>query len=691
MSNTTTSNTTNSSSNNPLLSNPELPQFSKINPEHVQPAIKQLIETNESNTQAMLDGLTDVSWERLVAASDEWDDVLSKAWSPVSHMNSVVNSDELRDAYNACLPLLSEYSTKLGQNQELFKAYKALSESDEYDALDGPQKMVISNALRDFHLSGVDLPEDKKQRYSELKKQLSELTSKFSENVLDATNAWSKLISDESELAGVPESALGLMKQQAEQREQQGYLLTLDIPVYLPVMTYCENQALREEMYTAFATRASEQGPQAGEFDNSQVMYDILKCRKELAQLLGFSNYAERSIATKMAETTDQVVDFLKDLASKSKPVAQQELAELQAFAKENFDVDALNPWDVGFYGEKLKHARYEISQEQLRPYFPFPKVVAGMFELVQRLYGVEVVEIEEFDRWHEQVHFYEIRKAGEPIARFYLDPYARAKKRGGAWMDECRVRRTKQDGSLQLPVAYLVCNFTPPVGDQPALLTHDEVTTLFHEFGHGLHHMLTQISYSAVSGINGVAWDAVELPSQFMENFCWETEVLDFISGHFETGEPLPKELLDKMLAAKNFQSGMQMVRQLEFSLFDFILHRDYNDETKILDILNQVREEVAVIIPPEWHRFANSFSHIFAGGYAAGYYSYKWAEVLSSDAYSRFEDEGLFNPEVGNAFLTNILEKGGSQAPMDLFVAFRGRKPTVDALLRHSGITSE
>lgn len=690
MSNTTTSNTTNSSSNNPLLSNPELPQFSKINPEHVQPAIKQLIETNESNTQAMLDGLTDVSWERLVAASDEWDDVLSKAWSPVSHMNSVVNSDELRDAYNACLPLLSEYSTKLGQNQELFKAYKALSESDEYDALDGPQKMVISNALRDFHLSGVDLPEDKKQRYSELKKQLSELTSKFSENVLDATNAWSKLISDESELAGVPESALGLMKQQAEQREQQGYLLTLDIPVYLPVMTYCENQALREEMYTAFATRASEQGPQAGEFDNSQVMYDILKCRKELAQLLGFSNYAERSIATKMAETTDQVVDFLKDLASKSKPVAQQELAELQAFAKENFDVDALNPWDVGFYGEKLKHARYEISQEQLRPYFPFPKVVAGMFELVQRLYGVEVVEIEEFDRWHEQVHFYEIRKAGEPIARFYLDPYARAKKRGGAWMDECRVRRTKQDGSLQLPVAYLVCNFTPPVGDQPALLTHDEVTTLFHEFGHGLHHMLTQISYSAVSGINGVAWDAVELPSQFMENFCWETEVLDFISGHFETGEPLPKELLDKMLAAKNFQSGMQMVRQLEFSLFDFILHRDYNDETKILDILNQVREEVAVIIPPEWHRFPNSFSHIFAGGYAAGYYSYKWAEVLSSDAYSRFEDEGLFNPEVGNAFLTNILEKGGSQAPMDLFVAFRGRKPTVDALLRHSGITA-
>jgi oligopeptidase A len=408
-----------------------------------------------------------------------------------------------------------------------------------------------------------------------------------------------------------------------------------------------------------------------------------------LAQLLGFENYAERSLATKMAEDPQQVVDFLYDLAAKSKPVAEKELEELKAFAKENYGVEELNPWDVGFYGEKLKHARYDISQEQLRPYFPFPKVVSGMFELVSRLYGVSVVEITEFDRWHEQVYLYEIQKEGEAIARFYLDPYARAKKRGGAWMDECRVRRVRKDGSLQLPVAYLVCNFTPPVGDQPALLTHDEVTTLFHEFGHGLHHMLTKIDYSAVSGINGVAWDAVELPSQFMENFCWEEDVLDFISGHFETGEPLPKSLLDKMLAAKNFQSGMQMVRQLEFSLFDFILHRDFDDQTDVLDVWKQVREKVSVIIPPEWHRFPHSFSHIFAGGYAAGYYSYKWAEVLSADAFSRFEEEGLFNPEVGQSFLTNILEKGGAQAPMDLFVAFRGRKPTVDALLRHSGIT--
>ncbi|MFC3152658.1 oligopeptidase A [Litoribrevibacter euphylliae] len=674
---------------NPLLQNPELPQFSEIKPEHIQPAIQQLIETNEKNTEQLLQQLDTVTWDNLISVSDEWDDVLSKAWSPVSHMNSVVNSDELRDAYNACLPLLSEYSTKLGQNQDLFKAYKALADSDDYANLDTAQKQVVNDALRDFHLSGVDLPEDKKKRYAELKKQMSELTSKFSENVLDATNAWSKLITDVNELAGVPESALGLMKQQAEQAEQEGYRLTLDIPVYLPVMTYCENQALRQEMYTAYATKASDQGPNANEYDNTQIMYDILKCRKELAALLGFSNYAERSLATKMAENTDQVVDFLYDLAAKSKPVAQQDLDELKAFAKENFGVDEMNPWDVGFYGEKLKHARYDISQEQLRPYFPFPKVVAGMFQLVERLYGVTVIEISEFDRWHDQVYFYEIQKDGEAIARFYLDPYARAKKRGGAWMDECRVRRVREDGSLQLPVAYLVCNFTPPVGDQPALLTHDEVTTLFHEFGHGLHHMLTKIDYSAVSGINGVAWDAVELPSQFMENFCWEEEVLAFMSGHYETGEPLPKELFDKMIAAKNFQSGMQMVRQLEFSLFDFILHRDFDDSTDIQEVLNQVREKVAVIIPPEWHRFPNSFSHIFAGGYAAGYYSYKWAEVLSADAFSRFEEEGLFNPEVGHSFLSNILEKGGSSAPMDLFVAFRGRKPTVDALLRHSGIT--
>lgn len=676
---------------NPLLVNPELPNFSEISPEHVHPAIEHLIKTNEQNYQQLLESLdlNSISWDSLVAVTSEWDDVLGKAWSPVSHMNSVVNSDELRDAYNACLPLLSEYSTKLGQNKQLFDAYEALANSSQYHQLDSAQQEAIRHALRDFKLSGIDLPEDKKTRYSELKKQLSELTSKFSENVLDATNAWSKVITDVSELAGVPESALGLMKQQAEQREQEGYLLTLDFPVYLPVLTYCDNQSLREEMYTAFATKASDQGPNAGEFDNTPLMYDILKCRKELAQLLGFNNYSERSLATKMAEDTDQVVTFLQDLATKSKPVAQQDFAEIEAFANEQFGVSVLNPWDVGYYSEKLKQAKYDISQEQLRPYFPFPKVVSGMFELVQRLYGVELVELTDFDTWHDQVYFYEIRRESEAIARFYLDPYARAKKRGGAWMDECRVRRTNAAGNLQLPVAYLVCNFTPPVADTPALLTHDEVTTLFHEFGHGLHHMLTRISYDSVSGINGVAWDAVELPSQFMENFCWEKEVLDFISGHHETGETLPDELLNKMLAAKNFQSGMQMVRQLEFALFDFILHRDFDENTDILKVWSDIRDQVAVIIPPQWHRFPNSFSHIFAGGYAAGYYSYKWAEVLSADAYSRFEEEGLFNPETGGDFLSCILEKGGSAPAMELFVAFRGRKPTVDALLRHSGIT--
>lgn len=618
---------------------------------------------------------------------DQLDDRLGQAWSPVGHMNAVVNSEALRDAYNGCLPLLSEYSTRLGQNRQLFEAYQSLADSEEFNKLDSAQQKVINDNLRDFRLAGVALEDDKKARYGEIKKQLSELTSKFSDNVLDATMAWSKLITDESELAGLPESALAGAKQLAESKEKEGWLLNLDFPSYFPVMTYCDNRELRKEVYTAFSTRASDQGPNAGEFDNTKNIQEILKLRHELAQLLGFDNYAEYSLATKMAESPDKVIEFLEDLAAKSKPQAEKELAELKAFAKETFGAEELEAWDVGYYGEKLRQQRYAISQEELRPWFPAEKAISGMFEVVNRLYGIEFETVNNVDTWHKDVRFFNITRKGEVIGRFYLDLYAREHKRGGAWMDVCR-SRWKQDDKLQLPVAYLTCNFTPPVGDKPALLTHDEVVTLFHEFGHGLHHMLTKVDYAAISGISGVAWDAVELPSQFMENWCWEKEGLAIISGHFETGEPLPEEMLDKLLAAKNFQSAMMMVRQLEFSLFDFKLHKEYRENIDVQSVLNEVRKQVAVVIPPSFNRFQNSFSHIFAGGYAAGYYSYKWAEVLSADAFSRFEEEGIFNRNTGESFLHEVLEKGGSAEPMELFVNFRGREPQIDALLRHSGI---
>ena len=585
------------------------------------------------------------------------------------------------------MPLLSEYSTRLGQNRQLFEAYKSLADSEEFNKLDSAQQKVINDNLRDFYLAGVALEDDKKARYGEIKKQLSELASKFSDNVLDATMAWSKLITNESELAGLPESALASAKQLAKSKEREGWLLNLDFPSYLPVMTYCDNRELRKEVYTAFCTRASDQGPNAGEFDNTENIKRILKLRHELAQLLGFDNYTEYSLATKMAKSPDKVIKFLEDLAAKSKSQAEKELAELKAFAKDGLGVEELEAWDIGYYGEKLRQQRYAISQEELRPWFPVEKTISGMFEVVNKLYGIEFETVDNVDAWHKDVRFFNIIRKGKVIARFYLDLYAREHKRGGAWMDVCR-SRWKQDGKLQLPVAYLTCNFTPPVDDKPAILTHDEVITLFHEFGHGLHHMLTNVDYAAISGISGVAWDAVELPSQFMENWCWEKEGLAIISGHFETGKPLPEEMRNKLLAAKNFQSAMMMVRQLEFSLFDFKLHKEYRENIDAQSVLNEVRKQVAVVIPPSFNRFQNSFSHIFAGGYAAGYYSYKWAEVLSADAFSRFEEEGVFNRETGESFLHEILEKGGSAEPMELFVNFRGREPEIDALLRHSGI---
>lgn len=676
---------------NPLLESHKLPPFTEITPNDVVPAIKELIENCRESTHQLLENLGEVSWETLEKPIEEFDDKLSQAWSPVSHLNSVMNSDELRAAYNACLPLLSEYATEMGQNEDLFKAVKQLKDSDAFGQLSDTQKRVIENQLKDFHLSGIDLPAEKKKRYGEIQKRLSELSSKFGENVLDATQAWQKHIADVSELTGLPESALQSAASAAKAKDLEGYLFTLDIPSYLALITYAENRELRHEIYEAYVTRASDQGPNAGEFDNSANMDELLKLRYELAQLLGFEQYADLSLAKKMAETPKQVLDFLYDLAHKARAQAIADRTELENFAKEELGIDDLQVWDVAFASEKLKHAKYEISQEQLRPYFPAPKVISGMFSVVEKLFGIRFIQNDSVTAWHPDVTYYElVDEQDQPLAAFYLDLYARDKKRGGAWMDECRIRRRNNTGELQLPVAYLTCNFTPPLEDRPSLLTHDEVTTLFHEFGHGLHHMLTQVEEAAVSGINGVAWDAVELPSQFMENWCWEKDALQLISGHFETGEVLPDELLQKMLAAKNFQSAMMMMRQLEFSIFDMRIHMEYDPEKGIDSqaILSDVRKEVAVFTAPEFNRFQHSFSHIFAGGYAAGYYSYKWAEVLSADAFSKFEEEGIFNTETGHLFKSAILEKGGSKEPMELFKAFRGREPSVDPLLRHSGI---
>lgn len=677
---------------NPLLENHHLPPFSAIKAEHVEPAIDQVLEIARNKIDTILGTLSAPSWETLVQPMEDMDALIDSVWSPVSHMNSVVNSEALRQAYNACLPKLSEFSTELGQNETLYQAYKAIAEGSEYDKLDVAQKKVIDNAIRDFRLSGVELDQQKRDEFKKLSQQLTERTAKFEENLLDATHAWRKHITDEALLSGLPPSTVEMAAQMAKRDGLEGWLFTLDFPSYMPVMTYADNRELREEMYTAFATKASDQGPSAGKWDNTEVMQNILNLRHQLANLLGFANHAERSLATKMARSPDQVLDFLMDLAKRSKPIAENEYAELRAFAKVTADQGELASWDVSYFAEKLRQQRYDISQEELKPYFPEDKVVNGLFAVVNRLYGLEIRERDDVDVWHKDVRFFEIiADDGSVRAQFYLDLYARQHKRGGAWMDECKVRRRTATG-IEIPVAFLTCNFSEPVGDKPALFTHDEVTTLFHEFGHGLHHMLTKIEYAGVSGINGVAWDAVELPSQFMENWCWEREALDLISGHYETGEKLPDELFDKMIAARNFQSAMMMLRQLEFSLFDFRLHLEFepNKPEQIDTILQQVRDEVAVVKPPKFNRFAHSFSHIFAGGYAAGYYSYKWAEVLSADAFSKFEEKGIFDRQTGQEFLEAILEQGGSREPMELFIEFRGREPQIDALLRHSGIAA-
>ncbi len=675
---------------NPLLEHQLYPPFSRIMPEHVEPAIDRILADNRQTVTRLLQENRQYTWENLIQPLENMDDRLDKAWSPVRHLNAVVNTDELRQAYNACLPKLSEYATDLGQNKELFCAHQSIVDGPQFEQLDAAQKKILQDALRDFRLAGVALPEKEKARFKEIEQQLSKLSSKFEENVLDATNAWTKHITSQSQLAGLPDTALAVARQAASVKGLDGWLLTLEFPCYAAVMTFADDQVLRKELYEAFVTRASDQGTFAGHWDNGEAMEQILELRHEKARLLGYASFAELSLATKMAKTPKQVLEFLLELAVRSKPVAERDLAQLRQFAQEQHGVADLEAWDLMYYSEKLRQYRFHLSQEEVKQYFPATKVVPGLFQVVEKLYGFSIQELEGVDVWHPDVSCYEIRDAqGDIRGRFYLDLYARPKKRGGAWMDECIARR-KLQGQVQIPVAFLTCNFTPPTGGDPALLTHDEVITLFHEFGHGLHHLLTQVDYLGASGIRGVEWDAVELPSQFMENFCWQKEALASISGHYRTGDPLPDQLFDKMLAAKHFQAGMMMVRQLEFALFDFRIHLEYDPDKggRIYQILEEVRNQVAVFKPPRFNRFPHSFSHIFGGGYAAGYYSYKWAEVLSADAFSRFEEEGIFDPATGRAFLEHILEKGGSRPALESFTAFRGREPNIDALLRHSGI---
>lgn len=668
-----------------------LPRFHDIHPVDIEPTIRGYLDQNRQIINALLSQKTPYTWDNLMQPLEEMSDELTKAWAPITHIHNVMETEELRKAYNKVLPIITEYQTEIAQNEELFNAISAIASSKEFAALTSAQHKIIENDIRDFKLAGIHLPADKKERMAELQKQLSKLMTLFSENLLDATGAWILHLKDEEQIKGLPPQALQLAIDNAKLHDLPGYVITLDYPSYSTALKFFENRDLRKQLYEAYSTRASDQGPNAGKWDNTPIMDDILKTRHEIAQLVGFKNYAEYSLATKMAKTPKEVLGFLKDLLVRSKPIAEAEFKEIVAIAKELDGLTNLEVWDIPYYSEKLREAKFNFSQEDLRPYFPIDKVLNGMFELVNKLYGITIHKEENIEVWHPHVQFFSIYDdKNELRGGFYIDLYARAHKRDGAWMDECRTRRILNGKEIQYPVAFLTCNFMPPAEHQPALLMHDDVLTLFHEFGHCLHHMLTKVDYPSVAGINGVPWDAVEFPSQFMENFCWEKESLAHIAGHYQTGAPLPDELYQKMIAAKHFQTGLHMIRQIEFSLFDFRIHLEYDQAqaNQIQSILNEVRKEAAVISLPPFNRFQHSFAHIFAGSYGAGYYSYKWAEVLSSDAYAKFEEEGIFDRATGRAFMQNILEKGGVPEPMTAFIAFRGREPKIDALLRHNGI---
>ncbi|MEQ8264063.1 M3 family metallopeptidase [Pseudohaliea sp.] len=676
--------------NHPLPADTELPRYSAIDPASIEADLDRLLADNRAAIDALLAEPGPATWERLCAPIEELEDELERFWAPIGHLNSVSNAGPLRQAYNACLPKLSAYRTWLGQHRALYEAYQAVAQEDPaVDAVPG-RRRALDNALRDFVLAGVALEPAGRTRFAELSQRLATLSASFSDNLLDATDAWSLSVGEER-LAGLPESTRAAARRNAEAAGERGYRLALDGPSYLAVMAHGEDRELRQAIYTAWQTRASDRGPQADKWDNSEVMHEILDCRRELAALLGFANYAELSLATKMAPDTASVVTFLEDLAARARPVAQGEWDALCAFARERDGREQLEAWDVPYYSEQLRQARYAISQEDLRPYLPLPRVLATLFDLCGELFGIEFSPCERFDSYSADLALYAIHRDGELLAHCYLDLYARSGKRGGAWMGDCRVRREGAHG-LQRPVAWLVCNFSPPADGRPSLLTHDELTTLFHEFGHGLHHLLTRQTVAAVSGINGVEWDAVELPSQFLENWCWEADFLARLGAHVDSGDPIPPVLVERLLAARRFQAAMQTVRQLEFALFDFRLHLSWQDAaaTPVQAVLDAVRKDVAVVQPPDWNRFQHGFAHIFAGGYAAGYYSYKWAEVLSADAFSRFEEEGIFNAETGRAFLREVLEMGGSRDAMETFRAFRGREPAIEPLLRQSGIAA-
>jgi oligopeptidase A len=683
---------------NPLLDFSGLPRFAEFKPEFVTPAIDQLLADCRSAVDHAMAAGTPADWDAFVAPLDDANEKLGRAWGQVSHLHSVMDSPELREAYNANLPKITIYFAEMGQNEALFGKFKALKARPDFAALSAARKKIVDNELRDFRLGGAELPADKKARFMQVQEELAQLSAKFEENILDATNAFALFVDDAAQLAGVPGDVLDAMRAAAETDGKSGWKITLHMPSYLPVLQYADNRELREQLYRAYVTRASELGKP--EFDNTPLIASILKLRREAAVLLGFNSYAEVSLAAKMADTPAEVLKFLDELGVRARPYAEQDFNELKAFARDELGIADLQSWDTPYASEKLRVARYSFSDQEVKQYFPEPRVLAGLFKLVETLYGLHIRE-DQAPVWHPDVKFYTLTDhSGQRIGQFYLDLYARASKRGGAWMDDVISRRRKGDG-IQTPVAYLNCNFSGPVGNtpegskKPALFTHDEVITLFHETGHGLHHLLTQIEELGVSGINGVEWDAVELPSQFMENFCWEWDVLKHMTSHVETGEPLPRALFDKMLAAKNFQSGLQTLRQIEFASFDMHLHDDFDPsgDRTALDLINDIRQQVAVLIPPAYNRFPNNFSHIFAGGYAAGYYSYKWAEVLSADAYALFEDEsegygGVLNPEVGHRFWSEILAQGGARPALESFKAFRGREPTIDALLRHNGM---